>query len=175
MSSKKKETIIIYGSLVAAVFCLLIASLDYYHDLSDKSVKKEINKAINELKSNDEVKEEKEALDVESEELKQLDKNSLVKKYLDEIIDRAITDENLPLKMVKTWGNYEVINVTYQKKVVDNYYYYISDIKIPNLNATLPVGKNIELSTDEYIVISLKTYILKTEFNDSYILKNFEI
>ena len=36
MSSKKKETIIIYGSLVAAVFCLLIASLDYYHDLSDK-------------------------------------------------------------------------------------------------------------------------------------------
>ena len=67
-----------------AVFCLLIASLDYYHDLSDKSVKKEVNKAINELKSNDEVKEEKEALDVESEELKQLDKNSLVKKYLDE-------------------------------------------------------------------------------------------
>lgn len=175
MSRKKRESFIIYGSLIAASFCLVIAGLDYYHDLSDKSVKKEVSKVMSEFKSSEEVKEEKKEVDEESEELKQLDKKSLVKKYFDEIIDRIKTDENLPLEMVRSWGDFDVINVTYQKKIVENYYFYIADIKIPNLNATLPVSKNPELSTDEYTVISLKAYILRTEFNNSYILKNFEI
>lgn len=178
MSKKKRENITIYGSLIAAIVCLIAGGLDYYHDLSNApSVKEEVKEAIHEelIKNNhsNPTPTQMKNTDIENEELQQTNKNEVVKKYLNSINNQVQKDNIITYDIIRTWGNYDVINMTYQKQISNDYYLYITDIKIPNLTAKLPINKNEELSTNEYLVISIKTYLLKT--NNGYILKNFEI
>ena len=63
--------------------------------------------------------------------------------------------------MVLDWKVYEVENIIYKKKIANNYYEYIANIKISNANAELPTIINKELSTDKYVVISLYFNIIK--------------
>ncbi len=74
--------------------------------------------------------------------------------------------------MIRSWGSYEILNIQYQKEVIDGYYMYLVDIKIPNKDASIPNIKNEELSTEDYTVITFKTFIIKN--NDKYLFKHFE-
>ena len=49
---------------------------------------------------------------------------------------------------------------------------YLAYIKITNKEAQLPTSINDELSTEEYNVITLKTFIVNN--NGTYLFKHFE-
>jgi hypothetical protein len=111
----------------------------------------------------------------EPEALTKEDKKSIVKKYLDSLLDRIYDDSLITYEMIKTWGNYEVLNINYERKITDNYYAYSIDIKINNLDAIVPTNKNEALSTEEYIVISLNANITYLESKNGYIVKKIDI
>jgi len=174
MSSKKKENIIIYGSLIAAIICLIYAGIDYYRDFSDSvKVKDEIKEAFKEMTNEEgEAVKAVEAPAEESALLKKIDKKTIITNRLNDIKNRKSEDDMFDYKMIRSWGSYEILDIKYQKEVIDGYYMYLVDIKIPNLDASIPDIKNEELSTDKYIVISFKTFIIKN--NDKYLFKHFE-
>ena len=172
MSRKRRENIIIYGSLIAAIACLTYAGFDYYKDLSDDTkVQDEIKEAFKEMTGDEETNYPK-APEVEPEELKNVDKGSIITERINAIRDRTLEDDLLNYSMIRSWGEYQIINIKYQKQVTDNYYMYLIDIKIPNKEAILPKEINNDLSTEEYSVITLKTFIVKN--NDTYSFKHFE-
>lgn len=173
MSSKKRENIIIYGSLIAAIACLIYAGVDYYRDLSDNvKVKDEIKEAFKEMTIEDSEVKGITIPEVEPSILQKVDKKAIINNRLTDIKNRKSEDDMFDYKMIRSWGSYEIINIEYQKEVIDDYYMYTTDIKISNKDASIPDIKNEELSTDDYIVISFKTFIIKN--NDKYLFKHFE-
>ncbi len=173
MSSKKKENIIIYGSLIAAIICLIYAGIDYYRDFSDNvKVKDEIKEAFKEMAIDDDATKSVEAPVVEPAILQKIDKKAIIKNRLTDIKNRKSEDDMFNYTMIRSWGSYEILNIQYQKEVIDGYYMYLVDIKIPNKDASIPNIKNEELSTEDYTVITFKTFIIKN--NDKYLFKHFE-
>ena len=173
MSSKKRENIIIYGSLIAAIACLVYAGVDYYRDFSDNvKVKDEIKEAFKEMTIEDSEVKGITIPEVEPSILQKVDKKAIINNRLTDIKNRKSEDDMFDYKMIRSWGSYEIINIEYQKEVIDDYYMYTTDIKISNKDASIPDIKNEELSTDDYIVISFKTFIIKN--NDKYLFKHFE-
>ena len=174
ISSKKKENIIIYGSLVAAIICLIYAGVDYYRDLNDSvKVKDEIKEAFKEMTNNDtDNTKNAQVPEVEPSILQKTDKKAIIIDRLNDIKNRKSEDDMFTYKMIRSWGNYEILDITYQKEVIEDYFMYSVNIKIPNMDASIPDIKNEELSTDNYIVITFKTFIIKN--NDKYSFKHFE-
>ena len=169
---KLRENIVIYGSLIAAIACLTYAGLDYYRGLDDDAkVQEEIKEAFKEMTSNEETNTPK-TPEVEPEELKAVDKMAIVNNRIIAIKDRSLDDDLLNYSMIRSWGEYQILDTIYQKKVTDNYYMYLVNIKIPNKEAKLPKEINNELSTEEYSVITLKVFFTKN--NDTYQFKHFE-
>ena len=172
MSRKRRENIIIYGSLIAAIACLIYAGVDYYRGLDDDTkVQEEIKEAFKEM-AGDEETSDTITTDVESEELKNVDKVAIVNNRINSIKDRSVEDDLLNYSMIRSWGEWEVLDIIYQKKITDNYYMYLVNIKIPSKEANLPKEINNDLSTEEYNVITLKLFITKN--NDTYQFKHFE-
>lgn len=168
---KKKQNIIIYGSLVMAFLLIGYAIFDYYHD-KDSS-----NSAINELKEvlgkKEEVDEEKIVYGKEPKELVSVDKREVINKYLDDIVNRRIEDELLSYDVVSTWGEYEIVDIKYIKSITEDYYAYDVSIKIPNINGKITGRKNEELSKDDYIVVNIEFDLVISENGIS--VKNIKI
>ena len=172
MSHKKRENIIIYGSLIAAIACLIYAGIDYYHSLSDDTkVQDEIKEAFKEMTDDGSSNSIKEP-EIEPEALIAVDKVAIITNRINAIRDRSQEDDLLNYQMIRSWGEYEIVDIQYQKKVTEEYYMYLVSIKIPNKEASLPTEINTNLSTEEYNVITLKTFIIKN--NDTYSFKHFE-
>lgn len=171
-----KYDVIIYGCLFAAILCLVLGGQDYLKSLKEEnSVKEIVKSAIKEIAPEEEnVNINSSTGEPEPEKLVNFDKFSIVQKYLDSIIDQIVRDDLISYKMIKTWDKYEVLNMTYSKEITDKYYEYIVDVKISNKKATLPKEENIDLSTDEYSVITLKVYILDSEERNGFIVKNID-
>lgn len=176
MKRKKKSSvvydIIIYSCLLLAITFLVFGAKDYFASLKEPStLEEELNSAIHELKGTNQ-----EAIveDKEPEELNNINKKIIIEDYLNSILDRLTKNDYITCEMISSWDTFEILNVNYSRKIIDNYYSYIVDIKISNTNAQLPIQKNQNLSTDKYIVITLTANILKQE-NSEYIVKSIDI
>lgn len=172
MSSKKRDNLIIYGSLIAAIICLSVGAVDYFKDLSNPSLKNEVKEAIKELSSDEDKKIIKK--EVEPTELQNIDKKSIIDNHLIKISDQIKKDDLLTPYIIKSWGKYEISNISYKKKIMDDYYSYIVDIKISTEDPVIPTIKNDKLSTDAYIVISLTFNLLKQSDSNEYVVKSIE-
>ena len=174
---KKKKILVydifIYTTLILAISILALGGLSYFYSLQEKSnLKNELNGAIKELKGEEEVIQIKET---EPDLMKEVNKEIIIEDYLNKVYDQTIKDDIITDDIIKTWEKYEVINVKYNRNISDNYYSYIVDIKIANLKAKLPTTKNLNLSTDEYIVVSLCANISHSIENNTYSVKSFNI
>ena len=149
MKKKKKYDIIIYISLIIALICIGLSAIDY-----TKSSKTGV------MITNDKKEKEMEVIQLEEEpfELHNIDKNTIVKKYIDQVLDQAIKDDVISYPMIKTWGDYNILSNKYIKQIVDEYYEYETNIIIPNKEALLPCQINEELS---YLKKKKDTYIVK--------------
>lgn len=169
MKKNKKYDIIIYTSLLGAIFFIILGSIDHIKDFKEEG----LSFSVSEQKENPSKQEEQntntEPLDLQSE-----DKNILVKKYIDSVLDQIEFDSLIDHEMVETWGDYEIISTVYDKEIADDYYSYYTNIKIPNMNAILPVNKNEELSTKEYVVITIKANILNSSERNGLFVKKLD-
>ena len=162
ISKKVKYDFTIYTCLLLALGLIGFSSYSYL-ETNSYSLKDILSK------------EEPPVIEIEPTELKELDKQELLNKYLLNIQDEIIQDQLLTGETIRTWQKYEILNITYDRKISNNYHTYIVDIKINNLNVSLPTLKNKELSTKEYLVISFNINILKDEVTNEYYVKSTDI
>ena len=66
---------------------------------------------------------------------------------------------------IQSWQKYEISNINFVRTIVEDYYCYEVDIKIPNKNAKLPTSINVGQSTDTYNVITIYFNIAKKDNN----------
>lgn len=158
MKRKRRYDLIIYTSLIIALICIGFSAVDYSHSSEESTIK--------------ETKKDKEVIENDKpNELDQLDPNPIIKTYLNKILDQIIKDEVISYQMIKTWGEYDIINSIYKKEVLANFYEYETNILIPNKDALLPKKINEELSTDEYNVVTLTINIIKNK-DDTFSVKS---
>ncbi len=172
-----KYDIVIYSCLLAAIAFLVLGGKDYFTTLDEETtVKDEFKSALKEINNTEEedIPTDTNTGEPEPENLVNFDKFSIVQKYLDSILDQIVKDKLITYKMIKTWDEYSVLNMQYQKEVTDKYYEYVVDIKISNKNANLPTEENKDLSTDEYSVITLKFYIQDSYERNGFIVKKID-
>ena len=169
----KRYDLIIYISLILAFICVIISMIDNSNagEIEFKEVQKEdIDSPSIPTDNTLENQDAEEPL-----ELKNTDKNSIVKKYLDEIADRVIKDEIITYNMIRTWNTYEVLDIIYERQIIDYYYAYKVNIKITGNNIDVPTSKNEILSTEDYTVVTLTFNILKSGKQKGYVVKAIEI
>lgn len=163
ISRRVKYDFIIYTCLLLAVL-LIGYSANYYIGEESYSLKELL------------FKEEKEVIvPKETEELKKIDKKELLNNYLIDILEEIKKDPILTRDIINSWSTYEILNIKYNRQIANDYYSYLVDIKINNLDAILPTNKNNELSTNEYVVISLNVNIEKNQETLEYSIKNIDI
>ncbi len=163
ISRKIKYDFVIYSSLLLALVLIGYSSFSYLENQS-YSLKDLLKK-----------EEPQPVVEVEPVELQSIDKKELINKYLLDVVDEKIKDNLISSQMVLDWKVYEVENIIYKKKIANNYYEYIANIKISNANAELPTIINKELSTDKYVVISLYFNIIKDDEVNEYYIKSTDI
>ncbi len=165
MKKNKKYDIIIYGSLIGAIICIIFGYGDYIYSLKDATIsfsKKE--PSISE-----------DTIIEEPSIMQSIDKKTLFNEYLYSINDQIIIDDVISFDMLNSWDNYEVLSITYDGEILESYYSYLVDIKISNKNATLPTGKNKRLSTNNYIVITLNFNVAYNKTTNTYVVKSIDI
>lgn len=172
MKRSKKYNIIIYTSLILAIILLALGGKDYLKE------QKTGNKVQTENQSS-ETGETIERTDngekaEEPEELKNVDIEGVIKKYLDSILDQIQKDKTITYNMIKTWGDYSISEIEYRREITAKYYEYKVNIMIPNKDAKIPGKKNEKLSTDEFIVISLFFDIADSQRVNGFIVKNID-
>ena len=91
---------------------------------------------------------------------------------LDEILNRKIRDNILTYDKVFSWGEFEITDIKFYKKITDTYYSYIVNIKVNNREADVSGLSDKNLSTSEYYIVSVKFYFVYD--NDSISIKNVE-
>ena len=148
---KKRYDIIIYLSLVTALVFLGIAAYDYLKDETKIQPKEKI-------------------IDIESEELKALDKKSLLIEYF-ETIKNTNSGELFTKEMVDTWTQYDITSIEYQKKITEDYYSYDVNLLINGENVILPES----IQTHEENGINVQFNVNFAKKNDAYVIKNIEI
>ncbi|MGN1371058.1 MAG: hypothetical protein ACI4XM_02095 [Candidatus Coprovivens sp.] len=170
MKKNKKYDIIIYSCLVGAFIFILLGYWDNLKDLKEDGLSFSLKNQETEENSSTEQKE----YDLEPKELVNADKNGIIKKYLDSLLDRIDVDPLISYNMINTWEEYEILNIEYDRKIAENYYAYIVDIKISNKDAVIPTNKNEKISTNEYIVITLNVNIAYSELKNGFIVKKID-
>lgn len=171
MEKNKKYDTIIYSCLFGAVIFILIGSIDYIKDFEKEDISYSNKESTSETNPNETKTKDP---TVEPERLKEADKNIIIKRYIDSVVDGIYYDDLFTPEMIQTWGEYEVLNATYEKEITEDYYSYFVDLKISNPKATIPINKNEELSTNEYIVISIKANILDSTVSKGFVVKNLD-
>jgi len=164
-----KYDIIIYSSLALAIILLLLGGKDYLSTIESGSVTAdELSSSIKAVESPTETADE--STKEEPADLVSLDKKTLTINYLNNILDEVIKNDIITYAMVKSWGNYEILDITYNREVADNYYCYIANIKLSNKDALIPDTINDSLSTKENPVIQVNVYI---EYSNQ--AKNYQV
>lgn len=166
MKKNKKYDIIIYGSLIGAIICIIFGYGDSLYILKDTSISFSKKEETNILED---------TIIEEPSIMQSIDKKSIIKEYLYSINDQIIIDDVISFDMINSWDTYEVLNTTYDGEILESYYSYLVDIKISNKNATLPTSKNKSLSTNKYIVITLKFNIAYNKTTNNYLVKSIDI
>ena len=106
MNHKTRQNIIIYGSLLLAILLLCYAAKDFYGNKSSKEpILKEFEEMIVKKKDDNN---DNEAKEEEPDNLKSVDKLSVIDKYIDDILNRRINNDVLTYDVVSTWSSYEV-------------------------------------------------------------------
>ena len=169
----KRYDIIIYISLILAFICVMISIMDnnsesFSKETTPTETEEPIQKPTSDATNLDELN------TIEPVELQNTDKKSIIKKYLDEIMDRVIKDDVIPYNMIKTWKTYDILNISYERQIIEYYYSYKVDLKLTGNNIIIPAGKNEELSTQDYTVITLRFNILKSGKQNGYVVKAIE-
>lgn len=174
-SRRKLYDIIIYTSLLLALTCLSFATFGYFNTLEEEStMTNEIKGAIKEL-NNEYDEEPLETTEEEPEELKSINKKEICLEKLNNIKNEVDTNDEITYDMINTWNNFEIVDITYSKTIVTNYFAYLVYIKIPNLEAQLPADVTIQSYTNEYQIIKL-TFNLSYSANDNkYFVKSIII
>ena len=172
MKRAKKYNIIIYSSLLLAAILLALGGRDYLKSQGETTGQAELEEGNYEEKIERVEPAKKEP---EPEKLQSVDKESVIKKYLDSILDQIKKDKTITYKMIKTWGKYEIGDIEYQRTITTNYYEYKVNIIIPKDDPKLPCEKNEELSSEGYTVITLYFDIVDSERVNGYIVKNIDI
>jgi len=172
MKKTRKYNIIIYSCLLLAVILLILGGIDYLKN-EEPSVSQEPE--INEPTGEEEVERKEEPVTKEPQELIDADKEGAIKKYIDSLVDQIAKSKKLPYKMVKTWGDYSIGEIEYQRKITSRYYEYKVNVIIPNLDAKLPSKKNEKLSTDKYLVLTMYFDIVDSEKQNGLYVKNVDI
>lgn len=171
MKKFNKYDIIIYSCLILAIVSLVLGGRDYFNSLQEEStIKEEVNAAIKNINPEEEevvVKEEKEPTI-----LKDIDKKTLLLNYLSNLNKQSkiITSD-----MVKTWGNYEINDITYKREVAKNYYQYIVNIKISNPKGTIPGKLNEEKTTKENPVLIVNAYLIYNPDTKESMIKYIDV
>ena len=114
-------------------------------------------------------------LEKEPQELKDLNKKDIINKYLLDIIDEKKIDQILTSESIREWKAYDIMSISYNRKIANNYYSYTTHIKISNINANFPKIENKELSRDKYKVITLNFNIVKDIKTNEYTVKTTDI
>ncbi len=166
-SKKKRLDYIIYLSLFAAIICVGISAIDYVHSMSaDQTIKSDVKEAIQEIKNPEPPQQTNNNENNETEEpyfLVKEDKEDIIKKHIDEVLDNYTKDQLVSWKQIKTWETYQVYDVKYVKEVTDNYYTYQFKLKISGANPELPVEKDNELSSEGNTVIILNANLTRNQ------------
>lgn len=171
MKHKTRENIIIYGSLLLAVILVIYVAKTYY-DNRDNS--EEVFKELNEVFYKEEVTTDKSVKEeVEPDNIRFIDKKTIINKYFEDILNRKIRDELLSYDKVISWGDFEIEEIKYYKEITDTYYSYIVKIKINNKDADVSGLKDEKLSTNEYSIVKIKFYFVYE--NENLSVKNVEL
>ncbi len=170
----KKYNLIIYSSLIFAIISMFIAIKEYYNKLEAKTLSNDFKEAIKEIKE-EEPEEELPIIIEEPEKMKDVNKINIINSELENIVERKSHNNLITKEMVLAWGNYEINSVVFKREITEDYYCYLVDIYIYNLDAKLPTEPNEELSTDDYKVLTLYFNIAYNPNNDNYTVKAIEI
>ena len=170
MKHKTRENVIIYGSLLLAIILVIYVAKTYYDNRDNsEEVFKELNQVFIKEKQPEEPKKE---ATVEPDKIRFIDKRPIITEYLDEILNRKISDNILTYDKVFSWGEFEITDIKFYKKITDTYYSYIVNIKVNNREADVSGLSDKNLSTSEYYIVSVKFYFVYD--NDSISIKNVE-
>ncbi len=165
------DNIIIYASLGLAIILIgYVVKESYANKNQDESVIKELEQVFEKKETS---KEKKKKVFEEPNDVKKLDKLSVIKSYFNEIIIRKTEDDVITYRTLSSWGNYEILGIKYIKQIADNYYGYDVSIKIPNKEAIISGRLNQELTTDKYLVVTIEFDMLNE--NGKLIIKNIDV
>ncbi len=156
MKKAKKYNIIIYSTLTLGILLLVIGGVQFFKNPDNNKTK--------------ETTEEK-VLEQEPEEMKAVDKESIIHNYLTELVNQNKVDDLINYDSIKTWQTFRLGNVEFQRTIAFNYYEYKVDIIIENPEAILPVEKNKELSNQDIQVITVRVDLFK---DSEIIVKNID-
>lgn len=161
---------IINACLFGAIFCLLVGSNSYIKNYQDNNVIDVVKQVFlnSPLPSNQANIEEplEPATNIE------INISEVITNYIESIKDRIITDDMFPYEEIKTWQLYTINDILFIKEITDNYYEYSINLYLDK-DYLISLEPNIELSTEEYNVISLKVYIL--EKDNTYQVKKIDV
>lgn len=163
-----KFDLIIYSSLIGAVIILGFGTKAYFESLDDyKGFKKEVKSALKEMNNTNE-EPIVEVASPQPEITYNINEKDLITNYLESILDNIKQDEIVTNDMIRTWGSYEIIETKYLKQITDTYYSYVFKIKINNPAAQLPTSQIDEMSTSEYVCLTLIANLVITP-NECYV------
>ena len=170
MKRAKRYNIIIYTCLILAIILLALGGRDYLKDKNNGTTEDiaEVEEPIKKEERKDEKVEE-------PDYLKDVDKYSIIKKYLDSIQDQIKKDKKITAKMVSSWGDYTIEDIEFQREITTKYYEYKANIVIPKVDAKYPGKKNEKLSNDEHIVLTMYFDIADSERSNGFIVKNIDL
>ena len=171
MKHKRRENIIIYGSLLLAIILVIYVAKTYYDNRDNTE---EVFRELNEVFNKEEVKsKEPEKEEIEPDKIRFIDKRPIINKYFEEILNRKRNDNLLTYEKVYSWNDFEIKDIKYYKMITDTYYAYKVNIKVNNKEADVSGLIDKKLSTDEYYIVSIKIYFVYD--NEELIIKNIEV
>ena len=110
---KHKYDIIIYTSCLIAIVLLISTLKDYSRTYGLKEDKIDIIEI---------------PVFQEPQELIDLDKEPIIREYLNKIYNRSITNNEIDYQQIHSWGTYTITNITYIKTITKDYYQYEATI-----------------------------------------------
>ena len=162
LRKKIKYDFTIYTCLIGALVLIGLSTKEYLNNTS-YSVKEIL------------FPKEEVVLVTEPEDFKQIDKKQLLTDYINDLLDQIKTDEVLTYETLRSWNEYEITNIKYDKEVFNNYHSYIVEFEIKNQNALLPTKKNKEKSKSGYTIITLRMNILTDKTSSETYVKSIDI
>lgn len=166
------ENIFIYSCLGLAIVLIgYVLKESYANKNKDESVIKELENAFEKKEPVKEQKKEKTYK--EPDIVKDVNKLEVINNYFDDIINRRKENEVITYETLYSWGAYEIISINYLKPIADNYYAYDINIKIPNTQAIISGRLNDQLTTNEYLVVTIEFDLLYD--NNTLTIKNIHV